>query len=63
MNKFIITFGNYEIEYSALNDKDRENFIRATIWNTSKDQEKQKNSIKLLENIFNKCLVEIQKTK
>ena len=28
-----------------------------------KDQEKQKNSIKLLENIFNKCLVEIQKTK
>ena len=63
MNKFIITFGNYEIEYSALNDKDRENFIRATIWNTSKDQEKQKNSIKLLENIFNKCLIEIQKTK
>lgn len=63
MNKFIITFGNYEIKYSTLNDKDREDFIRATIWNTSKDQEKQKNSIKLLENIFNKCLVEIQKTK
>ena len=63
LNKFIIKFGNYEIEYSVLDDKDRENFIRATIWNTSNNQEKQKNSIKLLENIFNKCLVEIQKTK
>lgn len=63
MNKFIIKFENCEIEYSALDDKDRENFIRATIWNTSNDQEKQKNSIKLLEDVFNKCLVELQKTK
>lgn len=63
MNKFIIKFGNYEIEYSVLNNDDRENFIRATIWNTSKDQQKQRDSIKLLEDIFNKCLVEIQKTK
>lgn len=51
---------NFNIEYSRLNNDDRQNFIKATIWDISKDKEKQKNSINLLNQVFDKCLVEKQ---
>lgn len=63
MNKYIIDFADVSIEYEQLDDIDRKNFIKATIWNISKDKEKQKNSTKLLNNIFDKCLLEKQKIK
>lgn len=63
MNKFIIKFADVSIEYNELDDIDRDNFIRATIWNISKDEEKQQNSMKLLNDIFDKCLIQKQKIK
>lgn len=60
MNKLIIKFGNYELEYSNLNEEDRFNFIKATVWNISDCKEKQESSIPLLEYIFDKCLVEYE---
>lgn len=58
MDKFIINFGHFKLEYSHLTEELRKNFIRATIWNISKDEEKQKQSIPLLRNAIEKCLVE-----
>ena len=63
MNKFIIKFADVSIEYNQLDDIDRDNFIRATIWNISKDEQKQQNSMKLLNDIFDKCLIQKQKIK
>lgn len=63
MNKFIIKFADVSIEYNELDDIDRDNFIRATIWNISKDEQKQQNSMKLLNDIFDKCLIQKQKIK
>lgn len=60
MDKLLIKFGNFKLEYSSLTDEDRKNFIRATVWNTLNDEEKQSKSITLLENIFSKCLIEYE---
>lgn len=58
INEKLIRFGNFKIDYSKLNNIDRENFIRAVIWNTSDNIEKQEKSIELLKNCFDICLVE-----
>lgn len=60
MNKLLIKFGNYSLEYSNLNEEDRFNFIRSTVWNISKDKNKQDASIPMLESIFDKCLMEYE---
>lgn len=60
INEKLIRFGNFKIDYSKLNNIDRENFIRAVIWNTSDNIEKQEKSIELLKNCFDICLVEYE---
>ncbi|MDD3452943.1 MAG: Fic family protein [Bacilli bacterium] len=60
MNKLLFTFGNFSLEYSYLTQFDNKNFIRATMWNISSDKEKQKISIELLKEIFDKCLIEYE---
>ncbi|MBR1718606.1 MAG: Fic family protein [Bacilli bacterium] len=58
MNEKLIRFGNFEIDYTKLDNVENKNFIKAVIWNTSNDQEKQKQSMKLLYDCFDKCLIE-----
>lgn len=63
MNKLILTFGDFEIKYSELDPEDNIKFIKAVIWNTSKEQEKQEQSYFILREAFSKCLIEKQKTR
>lgn len=63
MNKLILTFGDFEIKYSELDPDDNIKFIKAVIWNTSKEQEKQEQSYFILREAFSKCLIEKQKTR
>lgn len=60
MNEKLIRFGNFNIDYSKLGDIDRENFVKAVIWNTSNDQKKQEESMELLKRCFDLCLIEEQ---
>ena len=49
--------------YTLLSDEEGDNFIRAVIWNTSRDKNKQEQSIPMLESVFKSCLVKYSKTK
>ena len=61
MDKLLFDFGHYKLEYNNLTEECRKNFIRAVIWNTSSDQQKQKNSLPLLRKSIEQCLVEYEK--
>lgn len=58
MDRYIIHFGHYKLEYSKLEEEDRKNLIKATIWNISPDTKKQDQSMALLKSTIEKCLVE-----
>lgn len=58
LNAKLITFGDFSIDYTKLDPISSKNFIRAVIWNTSQDKEKQEQSMNLIQQCFDKCLVE-----
>lgn len=58
LNEKVIRFGNFELDYTKLNEIENKNFTKAVIWNTSNNIEKQEQSMKLLEQCFDQCLVE-----
>lgn len=60
MDKLLIKFGNYKLDYSSLQESGYDNFIRAVIWNTSNDKNKQEKSIELLKEVFDQCLIEYE---
>lgn len=58
MNEKLIRFGDFSIDYTKLEEEDNKNFIKGVVWNTSNDTTKQEKSLSLIEQCFDKCLID-----
>lgn len=60
MNKYILRIKHYKLDYNILPVENRILFDKATVWNISSDEEKQKQSIEILKDVISQCLVEYE---